>query len=60
MVIQCCQCKKLRKGKRWVKAAGANMAGRRVSHGYCPTCAAKAFAQIEDLLSSGELTSKTS
>ena len=60
MVIQCCQCKKLRKGKRWVKAAGTHLAGQRVSHGYCPTCAAKAFAQIEDLLSSAELTSKTS
>jgi len=59
MIVQCCQCKKVRKGNRWVKASGSELVGRCVSHGYCPTCAARVFAQIQALLSSKELASKT-
>lgn len=45
MTVQCCSCKKIREGDRWVMTA-APESQMRISHGYCPTCAAKVFAEI--------------
>ena len=50
MVVQCCLCRQVRKGKQWVDALPGDLADEHVSHGYCPVCAAKAFAEIQDLL----------
>ena len=55
MVVQCCSCRQVRKGKQWEKPVQNDLAGR-VSHGYCPVCAAKAFAEIEDLMDAKSLS----
>jgi len=47
MMIQCCLCKKVLKGRRWVEADKVDVPEHRVSHGYCPVCAAEVFAEIE-------------
>ncbi len=46
MTVQCCVCKQIRVGKRWCEPRGALLPDEPVSHGYCPTCAAQAFAQL--------------
>ena len=46
MRVQCCVCGKTRKGVDWVQSQDADKGQDRVSHGYCPKCAAKAFRQI--------------
>jgi len=45
MTVQCCSCKKIRKGSRWVMTTVPE-SQMRISHGYCPTCAAKVYAEI--------------
>ena len=55
MVVQCCLCRQVRKGKQWEEPVQADLAGG-VSHGYCPVCAAKAFAEIQDLVSARSLS----
>ena len=50
MVVQCCLCKQVRKGKYWADALPGEVVEEEVSHGYCPACAAKAFAEIAELL----------
>jgi hypothetical protein len=45
MTVQCCCCKKIRKDDRWVMTTVPE-SQMRISHGYCPTCAAKVFAEI--------------
>lgn len=45
MTVQCCSCKKIRKGSRWVMTM-APESQMCISHGYCPTCAARVFAEI--------------
>lgn len=44
MVIQCCQCKKVRDGDNWYTIP--LMDETRVSHSYCPTCFANAMTAI--------------
>jgi hypothetical protein len=51
MVVQCCLCKRVRNGREWAEPVVSEVADGDVSHGYCPVCAAKAFEEIEDLLS---------
>lgn len=46
MDVQCCVCKKLRHGSRWVPVADSQLDYDGISHGYCPKCAAKAFEEI--------------
>lgn len=46
MVVQCCLCKRIRDQHRWVEEPARGLASENVSHGYCPTCAAKAFAEV--------------
>lgn len=45
MVVQCCACKRIREGSAWIIPV-VSLEGEEISHGYCPVCAAKAFAQI--------------
>ena len=37
MTVQCCKCKKIRVGSRWVALYGPLLG--EASHTYCPTCA---------------------
>lgn len=50
MITQCCVCHKIRQGdetsKIWVDPP-ANLDSEELSHGYCPPCAQKAFAELE-------------
>lgn len=46
MLIQCCVCKKIRQEGRWVPDGKPVEDAGRVSHGYCPACAARAFEEI--------------
>jgi hypothetical protein len=49
MIVECCVCHRIRKEQTWlrrVKTAPEAAAGESVSHGYCPACARKAFAEI--------------
>jgi len=55
MVVQCCLCRQVRKGKQWEEPVQGDLAGA-VSHGYCPVCAAKAFAEIQDLIGAKRLS----
>jgi hypothetical protein len=48
MVIQCCVCKKVRNGSAWAKTTVSDSHECDVSHGYCPVCAKKAFAEIKE------------
>ena len=48
MITQCCECRKIREGKRWVGPPTALPKGERVSHGYCPVCAKAALKAVED------------
>jgi len=50
MVVQCCMCKKVRRGTRWLQVVDAGLLAEGVSHGYCPVCAAKAYAELRGLV----------
>ena len=49
MKIQCCKCNRFKAGDRWVLKAPPMRKDERVSHGYCPECATKAFEEIREL-----------
>jgi hypothetical protein len=49
MVTQCCVCKKYRTGSIWGRLADAVALRQGISHGYCPSCAEKAFAEIRQI-----------
>ena len=44
--VQCCMCKRVRVGDEWLSPVNRITLDDKISHGYCPTCAAQAFAQI--------------
>lgn len=46
MVVQCCVCHKVRENGKWLKPSEAPNP-ELCSHGYCPVCAAEAFAEVE-------------
>ena len=46
MLIQCCVCKKYRHKGRWVRNDPRVEHEGRVSHSYCPLCAARAVEEI--------------
>jgi hypothetical protein len=52
MVVQCCQCKKIRvtashnSRTGWIDGRNIEILPAEISHGYCPACASKAFAEI--------------
>ena len=48
MEVQCCVCKKIRNGDRWVSVQKKDLPSRSISHGYCPKCADAAFAEIRN------------
>ncbi|NIA14079.1 MAG: hypothetical protein GWP08_08355 [Nitrospiraceae bacterium] len=50
MIVQCCLCKKVRRGKRWEKPHARELDDKHVSHGYCPVCADKAFTEMRGLI----------
>lgn len=56
MLVQCCVCKKVRKGGTWTHVSEKELASQHVSHGYCPKCAAEAFAEIRKMSCVGDLT----
>lgn len=47
MTIQCCSCKKVKRGEVWVTAIGPLGISDRVTHGYCPVCVEEAWAELE-------------
>ena len=49
MIIQCCLCRQVRSGKEWVVPEASDLTDPHVSHGYCPACAARAFAEIRQM-----------
>jgi hypothetical protein len=49
MDIQCCVCKKVKHGDAWHTVAHPEVVAAHASHGYCPVCAADAFAEIEQI-----------
>jgi hypothetical protein len=61
MVVQCCQCKKVKVSgtnvarPSWVDNRRVEFDPREVSHGYCPSCARKAFAEIHAYARNSEL-----
>jgi len=50
MIVQCCICKQVRKGKQWVQPDPVALADEHISHGYCPACAVRAFAEIRAMI----------
>jgi len=46
MIVQCCVCKKVRENGLWTFTDQVALDRQNVSHGYCPQCAANAFAQL--------------
>ena len=44
MEVQCCMCRKFRNGNEWTEGAPNDAA--KVSHGYCPECAARMMHEI--------------
>ena len=47
MIVQCCVCNKVRDAQgEWVTPA-EKIDREQASHGYCPACAADAFAEIQ-------------
>ena len=46
MLVQCCECGLVRRGNTWTPARKDELERGDISHGYCPRCAAKAFAEI--------------
>lgn len=59
MTVQCCVCKKIRKGARWVKPQKVALVKHDISHGYCPKCAGEAFQKARRRPRSGALASKS-
>lgn len=49
MVLQCCVCKRVHVDAEWVRVANPEVIARTASHGYCPTCAARAYAEFQAL-----------
>ncbi len=49
MVVQCCVCQKIRLNGTWLDRE-LPCSPEDVSHGYCPECAAEAFAEIRRYL----------
>lgn len=47
MWVQCCVCKKVRRGSKWGRIEIPVEDRHQVSHGYCPACANLAFKQAE-------------
>lgn len=56
MKVLCCVCQKVRVGGNWIQLNEPVTPGQRVSYGYCPDCAAIAFA---DLCKGPNLTAET-
>ena len=46
MKVQCCVCHKSRIGGVWVATNPSHNSDESISHGYCPSCAEAAFAEL--------------
>lgn len=46
MKIQCCACLRIRENGGWNALEQPKVLEQDVSHGYCPACAEKAFAEL--------------
>lgn len=50
MVVQCCVCRRVRNENEWIVPEAAAVEQRdKISHGYCPRCAAQAFEEIKQI-----------
>lgn len=47
MELVCCQCGKVKRDGRWVRAR--RQEGTRASHGFCEECAARFLEQLDQL-----------
>ncbi|NUM25213.1 MAG: hypothetical protein HUU49_01145 [Candidatus Buchananbacteria bacterium] len=51
MIVQCCVCKKIHLKNWWIRFPQwfvRKIFGGDISHGYCPKCAAKAYAKLDE------------
>lgn len=46
MVIQCCACKRVKDGGDWREATPPVLDTAPKSHGFCPECESKAYAEM--------------
>lgn len=46
MIVQCCVCRRVRENGAWV--APPESANDEISHGYCPACSERIFAEIRE------------
>lgn len=49
MIVQCCVCHRVRDEGDWVESL-AVLDQSKISHGYCPRCAAQAYEQVRQHL----------
>ena len=47
MHIQCCVCRKILRGAQWVPVAEEKLAGKPVSHSYCPPCSSRSLSDMK-------------
>jgi len=47
MIIQCCACLRVRDNGNWERLEKPRVLEENTSHGYCPSCAQAAFAEIK-------------
>jgi hypothetical protein len=45
--VQCCSCKRIRKGGTWTHSTGVTPKHVRFSHGYCPDCLNRAIEEVQ-------------
>jgi hypothetical protein len=42
LITMCCECRRVKLNGRWLREADVAIRGARLTHGYCPTCYARA------------------
>lgn len=48
MIVQCCQCRKVKQGERWKEPSSHTLLQEQtVTHTYCPACAELVLQQIQ-------------
>ncbi len=54
ILVQCCDCGKIRVDGCWVHAVSPASGQFRTSHGYCPDCLDRAIAEVQSWGNEGE------
>ena len=49
IVVKCCRCRRIRMEDRWMREEEGGREAFLFSHSYCPACAEKIHAELEDL-----------